>query len=203
VIRAETAGSGNALSGSSQDGRGVVGHSATDYAGYFTGDVYVSGSINKAACSFVIDHPLDPENKILRHNCVESPEHLLIYRGKVRLNSDGEGVVQMVDYFDAVAREEEASIHLTPVGRPFLTGAEWEAEFTGFVVYGDPDREVFWEVLAERDDPVIRRAALPVEEMKGPANKLCDRGKLLNPGAYGYPEAMGQDYELLQGPAGD
>ncbi len=82
---------------------------------------------------------------------------------------------------------------------PFLTGAEWNAEFNGFTVYGEPDREVFWEVLAERDDPVIRQVGLPVEEDKGPDNKLCRRGKLLHPAAYGYPETMGQDYELLQG----
>jgi len=199
VIRAETAGGGNALSGSSQNGRGVVGHSATDYAGYFTGDVYVTGSINKAACSFVMDHPLDPENKILRHNCVESPEHLLIYRGKVRLDENGEAAVEMPDYFGAVADEEAASIHLTPVGRPFPVGAEWGGRFAAFTVYGDPGREVFWEVLAGRDDPVIRRIAKPVEEDKGPENKICDRGRLLHPRAYGYPETMGQDYELIQG----
>jgi hypothetical protein len=199
VIRAETSGGGNALSGSSQSGRGVVGHSASDYAGYFTGDVYVTGNINKAACSFVIDHPLDPENKILRHNCVESPEHLLIYRGKVRLDDNGEGLVEMAAYFKAVADEEEASIHLTSVGRPFLTGAEWKADFGGFTVYGDPGREVFWEVLAERDDPVIRSIARPVEEEKGPDNKVCDKGNLLQPVAFGYPETMGQDYQLLQG----
>jgi hypothetical protein len=199
VIRAETAGGGNALSGSSQDGRGVVGHSVTDYAGYFNGDVYVTGSINKAACSFVIDHPLDPENKILRHNCVESPEHLLIYRGKVMLDENGEGMVEMPVYFSAVAAEDEASIHLTSVGRPFLTGAEWNADFSGFTAYGDPRREVFWEVLAERDDPVIRRIARPVEEEKGPDNKVCEKGRLLQPVAFGYPETMGQDYELIEG----
>jgi hypothetical protein len=199
VIRAETAGGGNALSGSSQTGRGVVGHSNSGYAGYFNGDVYVSGDINKAACSFVMDHPLDPENKILRHNCVESPEHLLIYRGKVRLDESGEGTVDMPEYFSAVADEEEASIHLTSVGRPFLTGAEWRPDFAGFTVYGDPGREVFWEVLAERDDPVIRRIARPVEEEKGPDNKVCEKGRLLQPVAFGYPETMGRDYELIQG----
>ncbi len=78
---------------------------------------------------------------------MESPEHLLIYRGKVRL--DGEGMVEMASYFGAVARAQKASIHLMSVGRPFLTGAEWNATFDGFTVYGDPDREVFWEVLAE------------------------------------------------------
>lgn len=51
-----------------------------------------------------------------------------------------------------------------------------------------------WVVYADRDDPVIRKLARPVEEDKGPDNKYCDRGKLLYPEAYGYPETMGRDY---------
>jgi hypothetical protein len=155
----------------------------------------VTGSINKSACSFLIDHPLDPENRLLRHNCMESPEHLVVYRGKALLDADGEAAVQMPDYFTALAKEDEASIHLTPVGKPFLTGADWNRGFKGFTIYGESNRAVFWEVLAERDDPVIRRLARPVEEDKGPDNKYCDRGKLLCPEAYGYPETMGRDYE--------
>jgi hypothetical protein len=175
----------------------IVGHtsSPSGYAGYFVGDVHVTGSINKPACSFLIDHPLDPENKLLRHNCIESPEHLVVYRGKARLDANGEAAVQMPDYFAALAKEDEASIHLTPVGKPFLTGADWNRGFKGFTIYGEPNRAVFWEVLAERDDPVIRRLARPVEEEKGPDNKFCDRGKLLYPEAYGYSESMGRDYE--------
>jgi hypothetical protein len=172
--------------------RGVYGYAATsaDHAARFQGDVYVSGSINKAACSFLIDHPLDPENRLLRHNCVESPEHLLVYRGRVSVGASGEAQVQMPDYFGAVSNEEEASIHLTPVGRPFDIGAEWNPGFGSFTVYGEPGREVFWQVLVERDDPVIRELARPVEEEKGPGNKYCGRGELLHPTAYGYPESM-------------
>jgi hypothetical protein len=50
-------------------------------------------------------------------------------------------------------------------------------------------------VMAERDDPVINELAQPVEEQKGPQNKLCNRGELLYPEAYGRPEAMGKDYK--------
>ena len=50
-------------------------------------------------------------------------------------------------------------------------------------------------VMADRDDPVIHQLHRPVEEDKGPDNKLCDRGQLLYPTAYGYPESMGKDYQ--------
>ncbi len=177
-----------------------VTNSTSGYAGYFLGDVYVSGSINKSACSFLIDHPLDPENKLLRHNCLESPEHLVVYRGKVRLDADGEADVEMPEYFTALAREQEATVNLTPIGKPTAPGRyefsyQWESNYERFGIYGQPGREVSWMVMAERDDPVIRRLARPAEEEKGPDNKFCDRGKLLDPTAYGYTENMGRNYE--------
>ena len=176
---------------------GVYGltYSASGYGGYFEDDVHVEGTLSKGAGSFVIDHPLDPENKLLRHNFVESPENLLIYRGKVRLDDEGEARVEMPDYFRALAKEDEASIHLTPISRPTVVAAEWEPGFESFIVRGAADVEVYWEVLADRDDPVIHQLARPVEESKGPDNKYCDKGKLIYPGAYGYPESMGKNYE--------
>ena len=50
-------------------------------------------------------------------------------------------------------------------------------------------------VMAEREDPVAQRLALPVEEEKGPRSRYCDRGELLDPIAYGYPENRGRGYE--------
>jgi hypothetical protein len=184
-------------SASTGPGIGVYGvtNSPSGHAGYFSGDVYVTGDINKAACSFLIDHPLDPENKLLRHNCMESPEHLVVCRGKVRLDAHGETTVEMPEYFAAVAKEDEATIHLTSQGRPFPTGYAWSADHRSFTAYGEPEREVSWMVMAERDDPVIRQMGHPVEEDKGPNNKFCDRGTLLQPAAYGYPESMNRDYE--------
>ena len=90
---------GRAVYGYCTSGYGVYGASGNDLAGYFGGDVFVSGDINKAACSFLIDHPLDPENKLLRHTCVESPENLLIYRGKVQLDGGGQAIGQGAPVF--------------------------------------------------------------------------------------------------------
>ena len=130
---------------------------------------------------------------------MESPEHLVVYRGKIRLDADGKAVVRMPDYFGALTREDEASIHLTPSGSsPFMMSGEWNADFSGFTIHGDPDRAAFWEVLAERDDPVIRGLKRPVEEDKGSHHTICDRGEMLNPAAYGFPGSIGRHYDLHQ-----
>ena len=140
----------------------------------------------------MIDHPLDPENMTLRHNFVESPENLCLYRGKIRLDNNGKATVKMPDYFEALTKEEEATISLTSIGRPFNTGYEWNSNYTEFIVYGEPGREVSYIVLADRDDPVMRKLYRPVEQEKGNGN--FEKGKLLYPEAYGYSEEMGVDY---------
>jgi hypothetical protein len=195
---------GEAL-GTSGTNYGLYGQtwSGDGYGGYFAGDVHVSGTLSKFAGSFLIDHPLDPENRLLRHNFVESPENLLLYRGRTRLDARGEAVVEMPGYFRALADEAEATVNLTPVGKwtsaqQWPLGYEWASNGESFTAYGEPGREVAWIVMADRDDPVIRQLARPVEEDKGPDNKYCDRGKLLHPTAYGYPESRGRDYELRQ-----
>ena len=91
----------------------VYGWTDTGNAGYFSGPVHVTGALSKGSGTFLIDHPLDPENKLLSHSFVESPENLLIYRGKARLDAEGQAVVRMPDYFRALTEESEATIHLT------------------------------------------------------------------------------------------
>lgn len=166
------------------------------WAGYFEGNVNVTGSLSKGSGSFLIDHPLDPLNKTLRHNFVESPENLCLYRGKVKLDANGEAIVKMPNYFAALTKEEEATVNLTPIGEvPFLVSYKWKPSYTEFTIYGKPNEEVAYVVYADRDDPVIRKLAKPVEEYKGPGN-VCERGKLLYPEAYGYPETMGRNYKI-------
>jgi len=175
----------------------VKGWADAGLAGDFHGNVLISGSISKGSGSFLIDHPLDPENKLLRHNFVESPENLVVYRGKAKLNSIGETIVELPDYFEALTKENEATVVLTSIGKPFLTGYEWENDFKSFNIYGESEREVSWVVYADRDDPVIHELGQPVEEEKGPDNPYCEQGKLLYPKAYGYPESKLKDYEEM------
>ena len=72
----------------------------------------------------------------------------------------------------SLAKEDEATINLTSIGRPFMTGYDWKSDHTSFTVYGDPNREVSWVVYADRDDPVNNQEYRPVEIEKGPDNQL-------------------------------
>ncbi|NEO47027.1 MAG: hypothetical protein F6K55_24060 [Moorea sp. SIO4A3] len=177
---------------------GSASGSGTNYAGYFSGNVRVTGNlttgtITKPSGSFLIDHPLAPLNKTLRHNFVESPEDLCLYRGKVKLNAEGSATVKMPDYFAALTKEEEATVNLTPIGKkPFLVSYQWSPDYTEFELFGEANAEVAYLVLANRDDPAIHQFRKPVEEEKGNGN--FEQGKLLYPEAYGYPKEMGVDY---------
>lgn len=173
---------------------GSASGSGTLYAGYFNGRVHINGQLTKSSGSFLIDHVLDPKNKTLRHSFVESPEDLCLYRGKVKLDEKGRATVKMPRYFAALTKEEEATVTLTPIGKkPFLAGYEWNKKYTAFSVYGDPDRQVSYIVLADRDDPAIRHFRRPVEEAKGNGN--FEKGKLINPEAYGEPPEVELDVE--------
>ncbi len=73
---------------------------------------------------------------------------------------------------------------------------DWSGTYDHFIIYGEPERQISWMVMADRDDPVIHELGRPVEEEKGGDNTLCKKGKLLYPKAFGYPESAGRDYEM-------
>jgi hypothetical protein len=151
---------------------------------YNNGNAYIRGSLSKAQSNFLIDHPLDPKNKTLRHSTVESPEDLCLYRGKVSLDSAGKAIVKMPDYFAALTKEEEATVTLTPVGKKaFLTSYEWNKKSTEFTIHGQAGAEVTYIVLADRDDKEIRYLRRHVEEEKG--NGHFTKGEHLIPEAHG------------------
>jgi len=168
------------------------------WAGYFAGNVTVAGALSKGSGSFLIDHPLDPANKTLRHNLVESPEHLCLYRGTTGL--DGAGSVELPDYFAALTDEANATVHLTPVGeRPEATGYRWNDGHTAFDVFGSPGGEVAYLVLAARDDPVIHQLGRPVEEEKGGDHlDQLGQGEFLYPEAFGHPAERGVAFSVQE-----
>ena len=86
---------------------GVYGlsNSPGGYAGYFDGQVQVTGNLSKGGGSFKIDHPLDPANQYLYHSFVESPDMMNIYNGNVTLDDKGEAVVTLPGWFEALNRD--------------------------------------------------------------------------------------------------
>lgn len=107
------------------------------------------GDVGGFSKSFWIDHPTKP-GKQLRHGSLEGPEHGVYYRGIVKFDGDGEAVFELPEYFTAlVIEDEEPTVQVTPIGRPFSSGAELVSDGR-VTVYGDAGREAHVTITAAR-----------------------------------------------------
>ncbi|MCD4697903.1 MAG: hypothetical protein K8S16_16885 [Bacteroidales bacterium] len=150
------------------------------YAGEFEGDVHINGTLTGSNKQFVIDHPSDPYNKILRHNCIESPEMMNIYKGRAKL-VNGEVVIELPNYFDALNHPENREINLTSVNGWSPLYLDGEIANNQFFVktteQGNPNQEFSWVVYAVRNDKWAQDNPLVVEEEKGVNNRFV-KGEL-------------------------
>jgi hypothetical protein len=176
--------------GRSSSGWGVLGESPSGYAGYFHGNVQVTGQLTKGSGSFKIDHPLDPSNKYLEHSFVESPDMMNIYNGNAVLDSKGEAVVDMPAWFETL--NQDFRYQLTCIGGfapVYISGKISNNRFK--ISGGTPGLEVSWQVTGVRHDPFANAHRIQVEEEKTGNEK----GKYLHPREYGLSESMGIGYE--------
>ncbi len=130
-------------------GYGIVGQGSW-YGVYAVGNMGCSG-----VKTFLIDHPADPANQMLRHFSTESDEVLNMYRGMIQLDGNGEAIVELPDYFPLV--NKNFSYQLTPVGTPVQPYVAQEIQGKTFKVAGAPNTKVSWMVLAERNDPYLQQ----------------------------------------------
>jgi hypothetical protein len=181
-----------AVRGYSQSGYGVFG-SSNSFAGYFSGNVHVNGTLSKTAGAFKIDHPLDPTNKYLYHSFVESPDMKNIYDGVVTLDANGEADVQLPEWFEAL--NKDFRYQLTSIGAPGPNlYIAHEISGNSFQIGGGiAATKVSWQVTGIRHDPFAEQHRIPVEEMK--TGK--EAGKYLYPKEHGVSESLGMDYEEL------
>lgn len=155
---------------------GVFGRSSLGlgtYGVYSDGNMHVNGTLSKSFGTFLIDHPLDPDNKILRHSFAESPEAMNIYKGRAKL-VNGVASITLPEWFDALNHPATREVSLTckngwsPL---YLDGDVVGNQFTvRTTAQGNQAQDFTWVVYAVRDDPYMRTHPLVVEELKGPAN---------------------------------
>lgn len=130
------------------------------------GGLYVGTDFEHPACRFysngtkhfVIDHPLDPENRSLNHVCIEGPEAAVYYRGSGRLDG-GRAEVELPTYFEALTRIDDRTVMLTAVSEenePVVGLAASPVRDGRFVVRaadaGNSSQRFHWEVKAVRAD---------------------------------------------------
>jgi hypothetical protein len=150
------------------------------YAGQFNGPVYVSGMLTKAGGGFRIDHPLDPENKVLNHSFVESPDMMSIYNGNVTTGADGRAVVELPEWFEELNRDFRYQV--TVIGLFAQAIIEQEIENSRFTIRTNlANVKVSWQVTGIRQDAWANAHRIPVEEEKPEA----ERGRYLHPELFG------------------
>lgn len=150
------------------------------------GNLLVSGQLIKGAGSFKIDHPLDPANRYLSHSFVESPDMKNIYDGVAVLDDDGEAVVELPEWFEAL--NGDFRYQLTCIGRfaPVYVADEI-ADNTFRIAGGDPGQKVSWLVTGVRRDVYALAHPIAVDEEKPAAE--C--GSYLHPLEHGQPASLG------------
>jgi len=163
--------------------------SANGWAGFFQGNVGITGVTSGVASAFKIDHPLDPANKYLSHSAVESPDMLDIYNGNVVTDANGDAVVALPEWFETLNRDFR--YQLTVIGQfaQAIIGSE-VANHQFSIKTDKPGVKVSWLVTGIRQDEWANAHRIPVEEQKN-AN---ERGHYLNPELYGASEEAGIEW---------
>lgn len=153
---------------------------ATRYGGFFDNDLGSSGTK-----TFLIDHPMDPANKMLKHFSMESPEVLNMYRGNATLDASGEATITLPSYFESI-NNTNYSYHLTPIGAPASLYVKSEISNKQFVVAGgQPGMKISWAVYTERNDPYLQQ--FPEERTVELQKTGSQVGKYIAPNLYGQP----------------
>jgi hypothetical protein len=168
---------------------GVWGKSDGGYAGYFDGNVFATGTITSGAGALKIDHPLDPAHKYLSHAIVESPEMMNIYSGNVVTNENGEAVVTLPHYFQALNRDFR--YQLTVIGEFAQAIVSSKIRGNRFQIKTDrPNIEVSWQVTGIRKDAYAEAHPVTVEEDKPEK----EQGFYLHPELYKQSEEKGVEW---------
>lgn len=118
---------------------------------YVAANVHATGDLSCGGTKpFIIDHPTKPDRSLV-HVATESDKAIVEYHYRAAIGDDGSATIDLPDYFEALTAPDSRGVQVTPVGRPFMVGAEEPADGQ-VIVYGEPGRDVFVRVNARRGD---------------------------------------------------
>ncbi len=138
----------------------------TEYGVRVKGNVMVSGILNASVIQaetkqFRIDDPLDPEHKYLNHTSVESSEMKNVYDGEVVLGRNGEAVVSLPEWFQAL--NIDYRYQLTCIGGYAPVYIKEEIHNNRFKIAGGQDGlKVCWLVTGVRNDKFAREHRMKI-----------------------------------------
>ncbi len=148
-----------------------------------SGNLTVTGALSKGSGSFVIDHPLDPKNKLLYHSFVESPDMKNLYDGIATLDENGEAVIELPAYFEALNKDFRYQFFSLDEPMPYLAIRRGLKDNSFIISGGFPRGRVSWQVTGIRKDPYAERYRIVPEAEKGPGQP-AGRGEYLAPELY-------------------
>jgi hypothetical protein len=152
-------------------------------------NLFVNGTLSKAAGTFRIDHPQDPENKYLVHSFVESPDMMNVYNGNITTDKDGFATVTLPSYFESL--NKDFRYQLTVLGTFAQAIIKDKIKENSFIIQTDkPNIEVSWQITGIRKDPYAERYRIKDVEEK-PAH---EKGTYLHPEVYGKPKEKATHY---------
>ena len=152
-------------------------------------NLFVNGTLSKAAGTFRIDHPQDPENKYLVHSFVESPDMMNVYNGNITTDRDGFAIVTLPSYFESL--NKDFRYQLTVMGTFAQAIIKDKLKENQFRIQTDkPNVEVSWQITGIRKDPYAEKYRIRDVEEK----PLSEKGTYLHPELYGQPKEKGTDY---------
>ena len=147
---------------------------------FVRGDAAITGNLTNSIGTSSMDHPLDPQNKILSHAEVISSERMTVYSGNVILGNQGEVTVQLPEWFESL--NTDFRYQLTTIGewaRVYIAEKINNNQFK--IAGGRNGMEVSWQITAVRNDPYAQSNPVEVEEAKE-AEAI---GTYINPEVYG------------------
>lgn len=187
-VQGQSSSTGTAIFGikTTTTGNAIVGQTPAGSTGFA---VFANGNMGASGTKpFYIDHPTDPENKYLRHFALESNEVLNVYRGNVILDSNGEAIVTLPNYFDEV--NINFSYNLTSIGSKSEVFIKEEIKNNQFkIAGGNANQKISWQVYAERNDLYLQKYP---ENRKVEVDKNSnDKGKYLMPDLFNQSKEKG------------
>ncbi len=148
--------------------------------------VSVNGTLFKTAGAFLIDHPLDPQNKYLQHSFVESPDMRDTYYGQAA-TVNGTVTIALPDWWMALngSNQAEYNYQFTPIGKWCQLYVAREIEHNVFMVASvNGDCKFSWTVAGVRHDAYAQAHRIQIEGLKGDGNSFT-------PATYFHPELFG------------
>ncbi|MBI5457508.1 hypothetical protein HY971_02160 [Candidatus Kaiserbacteria bacterium] len=138
----------------------------------------VVGSLTKAATNFLIDHPLDPHNKLLSYSAIESPDVKNIYNGVAIVDGSGEALIQLPSYFLALNKDFRYQFFALDKAMPDLY-LKTEVKDNQFVIAGGvPRGRISWQITGNRNDASVRTHQQYSEVEKGPG-QIVNKGECI------------------------